>query len=113
MSTAGPAPFTVDVSEEEVGRVLVSARGELDLATAPQLEEALLPLVRSGRHAVLDLRGLDFMDSSGVRVVVTAHTAAAEHEGRLTLVRGGARSPVGRVLEVSGLEGMLEIVDEA
>jgi anti-anti-sigma factor len=108
---SNPAPFTVDVAED-AGRVRITARGELDLATAGQLEEALLPQVRQGRHAVLDLRELDFMDSSGVRVVVTAHTAAVEHEGRLTLVRGGARSPVGRVLEVSGLEGMLEIVDE-
>lgn len=112
MSSPGPAPFTVDVAEG-ADHIVVAVRGELDLATAPQLEEALLPPVRNGRHAVLDLRGLDFMDSSGVRVVVTAHAAADENGGRLTVVRGGARSPVGRVLEVSGLEGMLEIIDEA
>lgn len=111
MSGAGPAPFSVDVSERD-GKVLVAARGELDLATADALQDALLAPVSAGRHTVLDLRALDFMDSSGVRVVITAHHAAAERGGRLTVVRGAAGSAVGRVLEISGLEDVLEIVDE-
>jgi anti-anti-sigma factor len=111
VSGNGPAPFSVSV-EDAQGRSLVTARGELDLATAPQLEEALLPPLREGRVAVLDLRALDFMDSTGVRVIVSAHTAAQEAGGRLEVVRTDPDGPVGRVLEISGLDAVLDVVDE-
>jgi anti-sigma B factor antagonist len=107
-----PTPFSI-TAEDHDDRVVIVARGELDLATAASLEEAVLPPVRDGRHAVLDLRGLEFMDSSGVRVIVAAHLAAQEHGGRLSLVRLQAGTPIQRVLEISGLDGVLAIVDAA
>lgn len=110
MSSNGPAPFSVAVDDSD-GRVLVTVRGELDLATAPQLEETLLPALREGGHAVLDLRPLDFMDSTGVRVIVAAHHAARESGGRLTVVRTDPDGPVGRVLEISGLDAVLDVVE--
>jgi anti-anti-sigma factor len=88
------------------------ARGELDLATAPQLEEAVLPPLRDGATVVLDLRPLGFMDSTGVRVIVAAHHAARDHGGRLAVVRCPPEGPVGRVLEISGLDGVLDVVDD-
>jgi anti-anti-sigma factor len=100
----------LDVAEDD-GRVLVTVAGELDLATAPDLEAIVLPAVRDGRHAILDLRGLEFMDSSGVRVVVAAHSLAEQHGGRLSLVRAEQGSAVQRILEISGLEGILDLVD--
>jgi stage II sporulation protein AA (anti-sigma F factor antagonist) len=106
-----PTPFSLTVAEA-AGRVVVTVRGELDLATSGEVEEAVLPVVRDGRHAVLDLRGLDFMDSSGVRVVVAAHTAAEEHGGHLSVVLSEDGSPVRRVLEISGLVSILDLVDE-
>jgi anti-anti-sigma factor len=112
VSGAEPSPFSLQVSEHD-GHVLIAARGELDLATAPQLEDAVLPPVREGRHAVVDLRELEFMDSSGVRVIVAAHHAAQEHGGRLSLVRLEGGTPIQRVLEISGLDTMLDIVDDA
>lgn len=112
VSGSQPAPFSVSVAQQD-GRVLVAVRGELDLATAPQLEEALLPRLQEGGHALLDLRELEFMDSTGVRVIVAAHLAAQDHGGRLSVVRTSPDSPVGRVLEVSGLDGVLHVVDGA
>jgi anti-anti-sigma factor len=111
VSGTGPAPFSVDVREAG-GKLVVAVRGELDLATAPQLEDALLPGLRDGGSAVLDLRGLDFMDSTGVRVIVAAHLAAEESEGYLALVRTDPAGPVGRVLEISGLDAVLVLVDD-
>src|SRR4051794_16248240 len=105
-----PTPFSLDVADADA-RVVVTVVGELDLATAGELEAVVLPAVRDGRHAILDLRGLEFMDSSGVRVVVAAHSAAEEHGGRLSLVRTEQGSPVQRILEISGLEGILDLVD--
>lgn len=107
---AGPASFSVDTTEAE-GRLVVTARGELDLATAPALEEVLLPALQGGGSVVLDLRPLEFMDSTGVRVIVAAHVASGESGGSLVLVRTDPAGPVGRVLEISGLDGILEFVD--
>jgi anti-sigma B factor antagonist len=110
VSGIGPAPFSVSVDHQD-GRVVVAVRGELDLATAPQLEDALLPRLHDGGVALLDLRGLDFMDSTGVRVIVAAHLAAQEHGGRLSVLRTAPDSAVGRVLEISGLDSVLDVVD--
>ncbi len=111
MSGIGPEPFSVTVDRNDTQAVVV-VRGELDLATAPQLEAALLPGLRDGGSAVLDLRGLEFMDSTGVRVIVAAHHAAQEHGGSLALVRTEPDGPVARVLEISGLDAVLKLVDD-
>ncbi len=110
MSGSGPAPFSVSVEHQADGRTVVAARGELDLATAPALEDALLPRLREGADVVLDLRALEFMDSTGVRVIVGAHLAAQEHDGALA-VAVVPDGPVARVLEISGLDAVLRIVD--
>ncbi|MCW2996179.1 MAG: hypothetical protein JWQ18_3674 [Conexibacter sp.] len=106
-----PDPFSVAVVQDDA-RAVVTVRGELDLATAPELEAALLPGLREGGSAVLDLRGLEFMDSTGVRVIVAAHLAAQEHGGALTVVRTIPDGAVARVLEISGLDEVLDIVDD-
>jgi anti-anti-sigma factor len=111
VSGSQPTPFSVTVDDHD-GHVLVSARGELDLATASELEAAVLPVVSGGGHAIVDLRGLEFMDSSGVRVIVAAHLAAGENGGRLSLVRLTPGTPIHRVLEISGLDGVLDLVDD-
>jgi anti-sigma B factor antagonist/stage II sporulation protein AA (anti-sigma F factor antagonist) len=110
MSGVGPPDFSISSAERD-GRLVVTLRGELDLATAGDVEEAVLGPVRDGRHVVLDLRELEFMDSSGVRVIVAAHGAAQDGDGRLTIVRAAPGGAVQRVLEISGLEDVLELVE--
>jgi anti-sigma B factor antagonist len=105
-----PAPFSIAV-DEQPDRAVIAAAGELDLATAPQLEEALLPRLREGGRVVLDLTGLEFMDSTGVQVIIAAHQAGQEHDGGLALVRTAPDGAVARVLEISGLDTMLHIID--
>jgi anti-sigma B factor antagonist len=107
---SGPAPFSVE-TDDAGERLVVLVRGELDLATAPALEEVVLPVLKGGGSVVLDLRPLDFMDSTGVRVIVAAHVAAGESGGALALVRTDPAGPVGRVLEISGLDGILAFVE--
>jgi anti-anti-sigma factor len=110
VSGTQPPPFSLEISDAD-GRTVIAARGELDLATAPALEDALLPRLRDGRHAIIDLRDLQFMDSSGVRVLIAAHHAAQERGGRLSLVRLADGSPIQRVLEISGLDAILDLID--
>ena len=94
-------------------RLVVRPSGDLDLATAPELEELVMGRLADGALVVLDLRGLSFMDSSGVRVLVAAHARASDgNGGELTIVRPARGSAVDRILEVSGIDQALPLVDE-
>ncbi|MCW2991608.1 MAG: hypothetical protein JWM73_2202 [Solirubrobacterales bacterium] len=111
--------MTTDVPSFELGidtgdeRVTFTPRGELDLATAPELEEKVLSAVREGgRSVVLDLRELTFMDSTGVRTIVAAHQVAEQTGHDLRVVRPPRESAVSRVIEISGIDEALGLVDE-
>ena len=104
-------PFAIEIDERE-DRVVVMPRGELDMASAPELEQTLMPRLESGSWVVLDLRALEFIDSSGLRVVVGAHRAAEDGGGRFTCVRGAAGSTVHRIVEIAGIDGVIEMVDD-
>lgn len=106
-----PEEFSISATERGE-RLHVTLRGELDLATAPELEELLESRLGSGQEVVVDLRGLEFMDSSGVRVLVAGHARADRAGTRLLIVRPGGESPVAKIIEVSGLDGELHLVDE-
>ena len=110
MSGAGPPEFSIAIEPRD-GALVVTLAGELDLATADDVESAVVGPVAGGRHVLVGLRGLEFMGSRGVRVVVAPPAAAQEGGGRLTIVRPPAGGAVARVLEISGLEGVLELVD--
>lgn len=107
----GTAPFEI-ASAERGGRLLLTPSGELDLSTTPELEPLVLDAIAAGRHVVLDLRELEFMDSSGVRILIQAQNAAGDGPARLTIVRPPSGSPVGQVIEVSGIEPVLELVSD-
>ena len=91
--------------------VHVELSGELDLATAPKLEDELKRVERDSPGViVLDLRPLAFMDSSGLRALLSADARAREAGRRLVLVRGDER--VQRVLRITRLDERLEIVED-
>ncbi len=98
--------FRVEVRTE--GRTaVVSVSGELDLASGPELELALDGI--SGSPVVIDLRRLEFMDSTGLSIIVKAHQRL-EGEGReLGLVRGPAQ--VQRLFDLTGVAERLRLVD--
>ncbi len=104
-------PFAIDVDELE-DRIVVVPRGELDMASAPELEQTIMPRLEQAAWVLLDLRSLDFIDSSGLRVVVGAHRSAEERGGRFTCVRGEAGSTVHRIVEIAGIDGVIEMVDD-
>ncbi|HEX8977597.1 MAG TPA: STAS domain-containing protein [Solirubrobacteraceae bacterium] len=96
--------FNVDVRRDG-STVVVAPSGELDLATVGQLRDAM------GRAdgcavLVLDLRGLTFMDSAGLSLVVEEHRRAADVGIEFRVVRGSRE--VQRLFELTGLADRLE-----
>ncbi len=90
--------------------MIVVVQGELDLATSPELEEQLERVWDSGSdRLVLDLRQLEFMDSTGLSIIVKAHQRLSEEGGQLSLVRGSQQ--VQRLLDLTGVSERLQLVD--
>ncbi len=89
------------VEEEDRGTVVLKLSGELDIASAPALEQALQDVEEAGaRRLLIDLGELLFMDSTGLRALLLARRQATESEREL-LLRQGPRQ-VQRVFELSG-----------
>lgn len=83
--------------------------GELDIATADQLTSALDEASgQPGRSRVIDLSGVTFMDSTGLRVLINANRAAADGGYELTIVTGD--SPAKRVLELTRMDQHMRVV---
>ena len=98
-------------TRDREGGAHVALSGELDIATAPKLDEVVARLEGEGRALiVIDLRGLQFMDSSGLRALLAADTRARSRGARLVIVRGDDR--IQRVLRITRLDERLEIVDD-
>jgi anti-sigma B factor antagonist len=82
--------------------------GELDLSTAGQLRAQLEAVRGAGLTALLDMSGVRFIDSSGLRVLLEAARAADAHEWAWFIVRPSAA--VLELIEVSGTESRLPLV---
>jgi anti-sigma B factor antagonist len=91
---------------------VITPTGELDLSGAAVLEVELDRLAAEPElgAVVLDLRGLEFMDSSGLRLVVLADMRAREAGRRFSLIRGG--ETVHRVFEITRMSERLDFVDD-
>lgn len=102
--------LNVDV-ESANGRARIAVSGELDISSAGQLEEELASAqAQAPELLVLDLRELEFMDSTGLRLIVRADEAAKAGGTRFVIVRGP--DPVQRVFQLVGLDSRLDMADE-
>lgn len=100
-----PAPFEVKVGDLEQGVRTISVRGELDLSTAPELEGPLDRALESDEGSVLiDLSQCEFIDSTGIALIVRAWQRLNSGENGRALVLCSQNDQVRRVLEITGLE---------
>jgi anti-sigma B factor antagonist len=84
--------------------------GELDLVSSPALEQALDAAAESDAELIIvDLRGLEFMDSTGLHALVKAQHRLEDMGRRFALVRGG--DSVQRLFELTGVSDGLTIVE--
>jgi anti-sigma B factor antagonist len=108
--------MSLTVSTEQRGEVaVVTVAGELDMATAPQLQQEVSRLVDAGQtHLVFDLADISFCDSTGLSVFVRARNRCQAAGGEVRLA--APQRAVQRILEVSGLVEVLHTyptVDDA
>ena len=100
-----PAPFEVKVGDLENGVRTISVRGELDLSTAPDLEGPLDEALSNGEGSLLiDLSRCEFIDSTGIALIVRAWQRLDSGENGRALVLCSQNDQVRRVLEITGLE---------
>jgi anti-anti-sigma factor len=98
-------------SEERDGLVRISLRGELDLSTVTRVEDELRRAEAKRPPLIaLDLAQLTFLDSTGLRLVLTADERARQEGRRLVIVRGPGA--VDRVFSITRLHERLRIVDD-
>jgi RND superfamily putative drug exporter len=100
--------FAVEVHDDG-GAARVVVRGELDLLTAETF--AARPAAVRSPRVVVDLRELSFLDSAGLRELVLAQRRARE-AGHELVLRKRAGTPIAHVLAISGVDGVIETVED-
>ena len=99
-------------TEDRDGLVHMALVGELDLSSVAKVQEELRRIeADSPATLVVDLSKLSFLDSTGLRCIVTADERAREDGRRIVIVRGP--DAVQRVFAITRLEERLEMVDDA
>jgi anti-sigma B factor antagonist len=102
-----PGSFQASTAALEGGGRVVAVRGELDLGTAPELEGPLDEAIGAKEPLLIDLSECEFIDSTGIAMIVRAWQQLANGdggEGNGRVVICSANEQVRRVLEITGLE---------
>ena len=113
-STGGDVELTV-TSRQEGTRSVITVNGEIDVYTAPSLRERLNELVAAGQYdLIVDMSGVEFLDSTGLGVLVGGLKRVRSHDGTLRLVC--AQEKILKVFRITGLTKVFPIhatLDEA
>lgn len=95
-------------STEAGAWTVIQVKGEVDLYSAPRLKELIGDLAAGGRIRIaVDLQGVEFMDSTGLGVLISGLKRCREAGGSLSLV--APTEPVRRVLSITGLDKVFPI----
>jgi anti-sigma B factor antagonist len=98
-------------TRSHAGHALVVIAGEIDLYTAPQLQSEFTRLLQEGPgRVVIDMSAVDFCDSTGMNVLLSALKRLKERGG--TLEVAAPRPAVQKILQVTGLDSVFTVHDE-
>ena len=89
--------------------VVVELDGKIDSKTAPQVQAQISPLVQRGSRIVLDMTGVTYMSSAGLRLLVAAHRQVADSNGKLALA--GLAERVRDTMSITGFLPFFTIYD--
>jgi len=99
-------------TREEDGRAIVAVGGEIDVYTAPKLRDQITELVGHGSyHIVVDLEAVEFLDSTGLGVLVGGLKKVRAHDGSLELICSQER--LLKIFRITGLAKVFVIHDSA
>ena len=99
-------------TREAAGRTVVSVVGEIDVYTAPRLRELLIELVNTGFYQlVVNMEKVEFLDSTGLGVLVGGLKKVRAHDGSLQLVCNQDR--LLKIFRITGLAKVFAIHDTA
>ena len=104
------SPLSIERHKIADGSTQLALVGELDLATLHVLEQELDRIAATEKALVLDLRRLEFIDSSGLHALLRAHRRLGDAGGQLTIVRGPRA--VERLFRLTGLDTRLRVIDQ-
>ena len=107
--------LTLNVYSESAGITVIAVGGEIDVYTAPKLREKLISLVEDGSYQlIVDMEAVEFLDSTGLGVLVGGLKRVRAHDGSLDLVCTQER--ILKIFRITGLTkvcGIHDTVDEA
>lgn len=87
------------------GRVIVSLIGRLDTITVSDLESQVVPLLKDGTDMLLDCNGLEYISSSGLRIILLIHKKLTALKGRLTLTN--VAPSIKSIFDMTGFTSLL------
>lgn len=102
----------LELSKESLKRVdIIRANGRIDSNSAPEFDNELKAALENGRHnIVLNLSGVSYMSSAGLRALISALRECKKHHGNVVLAAPSDR--VKEVLELAGLSTIFNIYDD-
>ena len=101
--------FSVAVASRGRWEIL-TVTGEIDMATAPRFRQRLLAVISAGaQNVVIDLSGVDFIDSTGLGVLMGAAKRVRSAGGDIRLVMAGSR--LAELIELTRLDRVLDVFD--
>ena len=102
--------LTLNVHPEPPGFTVIEVGGEIDVYTAPKLRERIVSLVESGSYElIVDMESVEFLDSTGLGVLVGGLKRVRAHEGWIDLVC--TQSRILRIFRITGLNRVFSIYD--
>jgi len=102
--------LTLNVHSDDAGFTVIEVGGEIDVYTAPKLRERLIGLVESGSYQlIVDMEAVEFLDSTGLGVLVGGLKRVRAHDGWIDLVC--AQSRILRIFRITGLNKVFSIYD--
>lgn len=99
--------LNIDVIEKQ-DESIVYLSGEIDLYTAPDIKETVLPLTKKQAYCIqVDLDGVHYMDSTGLGVFISLLKSSKEHDSHLKIVN--VQEQVFRLFEITGLNSIIDV----
>ena len=98
--------MTIEI-KRNAAETIIEAAGRLDTTTAPALDKAINEDMEGTKNLVLDLKGIEYISSAGLRVILMANQQMEEVDGNLTIKN--VNEDVRDVFEMTGFDSLLNL----